>query len=54
VAPPWDFDQQAQANHFLAQVWHADHDHDEQNFYDEESIYDILNADLEWEGRAKT
>jgi hypothetical protein len=49
MAPPWDFDQQARVNHFFAQVWYADHDPDEDNFYSEESIHDILNADREWE-----
>ncbi len=54
MAPPWDFDQQAQDNPFLAQVWYADHDQDEQNFYAEESIHDILNADREWNERSKS
>jgi nucleoside-diphosphate-sugar epimerase len=31
MAPPWDFDQQARSNPFLAQVWYADHDQDEQD-----------------------
>ena len=54
MAPPWDFDQQAQVNPFLAQVWYPDHEHDEMNYYAEDSIHDILNADLEWGERAKT
>ena len=49
LAPPWNFDQQAKVNPFFAQVWQADHDPDENNFYAEESIHDILNADREWE-----
>jgi hypothetical protein len=52
MAPPWDFDQQAKVNPFLAQVWHADHDPDEDNFYSEESIHDILDADHEWDNRS--
>jgi hypothetical protein len=52
MAPPWDFDQQAKINPFLAQVWHADHDPDEDNFYSEESIHDILDADRDWEKRS--
>ena len=51
MAPPWDFDQQAKSNPFFAQVWYSDHDQDEQNFYPEESINDILNADFEWQQR---
>jgi hypothetical protein len=51
MAPPWNFDQQARGNPFFAQVWYADHDQDEQNYYAEESIDDIVNADLEWQQR---
>jgi nucleoside-diphosphate-sugar epimerase len=54
MAPPWDFDQQAKSNPFFAQVWYADHDQDEDNFYPEESIQDILNADREWDQRKKS
>jgi hypothetical protein len=54
MAPPWDFDQQARDNPFLAQVWYADHDHNEQNYYSVESIHDIVNADLEWSERTKS
>jgi hypothetical protein len=54
MAPPWDFDQQARSNPFLAQVWYADHDQDEQNFYSAESIHDILNADDEWLKRQRS
>jgi len=52
MAPPWDFDQQAKVNPFFAQLWQADHDSDENNFYAEESIHDILDADLEWDKRS--
>jgi hypothetical protein len=51
MVPPWNFDQQARGNPFFAQVWYADHDQDEQNNYAEESIHDIVNADLEWQQR---
>lgn len=54
MAPPWDFDQQAKSNPFFAQVWYADHDVDEENFYSAESLQDILNADLEWDQRMKS
>jgi len=30
---PWNFDEQAKANPFLAQIWHADHDPAEMNEY---------------------
>jgi hypothetical protein len=48
MAPPWDFDRQASENPFFAQVWHADHEPHEDNFYPEDSILDISNADREW------
>lgn len=48
MAPPWDFDRQARENPFFAQVWYADHEPQEDNFYPEDSILDIANADLEW------
>jgi hypothetical protein len=51
MPPPWNFDEQAKKNPFLAQVWHADHDEDEDNFYPEDSIHDIVNADMEWRER---
>ena len=54
MAPPWDFDQQAKSNPFFAQVWYADHDQDEQNYYSEESINDIQNADREWVERRRS
>jgi nucleoside-diphosphate-sugar epimerase len=54
IAPPWDFDRQAKSNPFFAQVWYADHDQEEQNFFSAESIHDILNADHEWARRAKS
>ncbi len=52
MAPPWDFDRQAKENPFFAQVWNPDHDPDEDNFYAEEDIHDILDADLEWDNRS--
>jgi hypothetical protein len=54
MPPPWDFDQQAKVNPFLAQVWYADHEKDEDNFYPEDSIHDIANADAEWIERNKS
>ena len=52
IEPPWDFDRQAKDNPFFAQVWYADHDPGEDNFYSEESIHDILDADREWAKRS--
>jgi nucleoside-diphosphate-sugar epimerase len=51
MAPPWDFDRLAKDNPFFAQVWYSDHEPKEQNFYSEDSIHDILNADDEWQMR---
>jgi nucleoside-diphosphate-sugar epimerase len=48
VAPPWNFDEQARVNPFLAQIWYADHDQDEDNFYPEDCIHDIADADKDW------
>jgi len=53
MAPPWDFDRKAKDNPFFAQVWYADHDPGEDNFYAEDSIHDILDADHEWTQREK-
>jgi nucleoside-diphosphate-sugar epimerase len=53
IALPWDFDRQAADSPFFAQVWHADHDPDEDNLYAEDSIQDILNADHEWKQRGR-
>lgn len=36
---PWNYDEQAKSNPFLAQVWYASHDKDEHNVYGEE-IFD--------------
>jgi len=33
LKPPWNFDEQAKANPFIAQVWHADHNKSENNEY---------------------
>ena len=33
MQPPWNFDEQARANPFIAQVWHTDHDPKENNTY---------------------
>jgi hypothetical protein len=51
MAPPWDFDKQAEDNPFFAQVWYADHDSDEEKFFAEECFRDILDADSEWAQR---
>ena len=45
----WHGDEQAKKNPFFAQVWYADHDPDEQNFYPEDCINDIKDADKEYE-----
>lgn len=52
MAPPWNFDWKARENPFFAQVWYADHDPHEENFYAEDSIHDILDADRIWEERS--
>jgi hypothetical protein len=51
MAPPWDFDKQAEDNPFFAQVWYADHDTHEEKFFAEECFRDILDADSEWAQR---
>ena len=33
LKPPWSFDEQAKKNPFIAQVWYADHNPDENNIY---------------------
>jgi len=33
VHAPWNFDEQARKNPFLAQVWYTDHEEEEQNSY---------------------
>ena len=33
LRPPWNFDEQAKSNPFMAQVWYADHDPGENNEY---------------------
>jgi nucleoside-diphosphate-sugar epimerase len=45
VAPPWNHDQVARRNPFFAQVWYANHDPDENNFYPEDLCQDIAGAD---------
>ncbi len=45
VPPPWDFDQQAKKNPFLAQVWYPNHEYEENNFYPEDCLKDIAGAD---------
>jgi hypothetical protein len=45
----WNGDEQAKQNPFFAQVWYADHDHDEQNVYPDDCINDIKDADREYE-----
>jgi len=46
----WNFDQQAKKNPFFAQVWYADHTPDEDNYYPEDCIDDIRDADQEYAG----
>lgn len=53
VAPPWNFDEVARRDSHFAQVWRADHDPEENNFYPCECTEDILNADRVWENRQK-
>ncbi len=46
----WHGDEHAKMNPYFAQVWYADHSLDENNFYPEDCINDIKNADREYEG----
>lgn len=34
IKPPWNFDEQARRDPFLAQVWYADHERDEDHVYE--------------------
>ena len=54
MPPPWNFDQQAKVNPFLAQVWYADNDPCETNYYPKDAIFDIANADKEWRARKES
>jgi len=45
----WNGDEQAKKNPFFAQVWYTDHSPDENNFYPEDCINDIKDADREYE-----
>lgn len=45
----WSGHEQAKRNPFFAQVEYADHSPDESNFYPEDCINDIKNADLQYE-----
>jgi nucleoside-diphosphate-sugar epimerase len=45
----WHGDEHARVNPFFAQVWYADHSPDEDNFYPDDCINDIKNADREYE-----
>ena len=47
----WNGDEQAKKNPFFAQVWYADHDPDEENFYPDDCINDIKDADKEYEAQ---
>lgn len=49
IKPPWNYDEQAKANPYFAQVWYADHDPGECFAYPETCTQDILNADLHWQ-----
>ncbi|MEW6505562.1 MAG: NAD(P)-dependent oxidoreductase [Chloroflexota bacterium] len=42
----WNGDQQARRNPYFAQVWYADHDPEEDNFYPLEGLNDIRGANL--------
>ena len=42
VPPSWHFDEEANRNPFLAQVWYPNHDRDENNHYPEDCWKDIL------------
>jgi nucleoside-diphosphate-sugar epimerase len=44
----WNGDVQARRNPFFAQVWHADHDIDENNTYPADCFQDMCDADLAW------
>lgn len=45
VKPPWNYDEVARKNPFLAQVWYPNHAIDEENRYQEDGIQDIAGAD---------
>jgi hypothetical protein len=45
LPPPWDFDREARKNPFFAQVWYPNHDPDENHFYPEDCLGDIMGAD---------
>lgn len=45
LPPPWDDAAQARENPFFAQVWFANHDPDENEFYPEHGTQDIVGAD---------
>ena len=47
VPPPWNFDEEARRNPFFAQVWYPNHNRDENNFYAEDCVQDIAEADLD-------
>ncbi len=45
VAPPWDLPREARHNPFFAQVWYPNHDPDEDDFYPQDCMQDIVCAD---------
>ena len=47
----WNGDEQAKKNPFFAQVWYADHAPNEDNYYPEDCINDIKDADREYVGK---
>ena len=49
----WHGDEQAKKNPFFAQVWYADHDSSESNFYPVDCFQDIQDADKDWENFQK-
>lgn len=45
VPPPWDYDTEARLNPFFAQVWYSNHAASEQNYYAQDCMRDIVDAD---------
>jgi len=48
---PMEWGSTSQKNPFLAQVWHASHDPDEESHYNLERSDDIANADVKFKNR---
>jgi hypothetical protein len=47
-------DELVKLNSLLAQVWYADHEQGERNYFPEDANHDIINVDKERQGRDKS